>query len=830
MDRGDEFEVALVDVHKNALTRSEDEIISRIVTSLTLAETPGEVLEQVLEILCAGTGFDIGEVWQPDDADNLLERSAAFTVQDDRCQNFVRLSTGMTFPPGIGLPGRVWEAGEVEWHDRLPQEWTPLSRVNLARAAGLCSAVGIPIRNGDGKTQCVVLLAARRPRPFNSRLMDLFSKAGQRIANLLNRRRTENALKFSEDRYRDISALTSDIYYSYTVRDDGSMELDWLSGTLPGIKERFYRNTSEIGLFGEIGDPRDRDAISSRLAKLKSGEPDTREVRAIDSDGNSRWLRVVGIPRLDSGGRLVSIIGAVSDIHARKTAEIALAESSRRIRQHLRERQSLYELVTFLAESNGEPAAQFLESCCRTIQQASPDTVNTHVRLRVDSEIAETAGFTSSRSRIGESMFAATGSRLEVEIHFPDHPEIQPRLHDWHVFLAQVMSHLKAAVDRHATIRVQSEDAQRYRQIVQSQAELVSRISVRGSRLFANDSLCRFLGLSRSEILGTSFWDQVLPEEAPRIRRHFASLSEARPWSTYVGSLPRWDGERRYIEWTDYGTFRNGSLEEVLGVGRDVTDRVVAERALENSRREMQDRQLMLERVHRHLTMSELGAGIAHQMNQPLNAVANYLGASQQILRSRPSQLQERDTEVLDLIDRAQSQVMRTGRMIREINDFLRSPARTPEQVDLNVLCTQCVQLARPSIEAMGISLEVLLSKTPLRVNVVPVEVEQVLLCLLFNAAESYSIDKYSSGRFVRISCLQENGGAVTKVVDAGQGLPENVEPEKLFGALFSTKPQGQGMGLAIAKVIAERHSGKIGIANRAEGGAEVTIWIPTVD
>lgn len=822
--------IALVDIHSAVLVRHNNELIHRVVSLLSLNIETGAILKLLLETICDAIGFEIGELWIPDEMSENLHCAAVFSVADGSCETFVRENAGISFPVGEGIPGRVWRSHEIEWHEALTSDSSTLARADSARKAGLQSAVGVPILHEDRTVQCILLFMTRRKRPYSKRVVDMLAFTGRRMANLLTRLRMEEELRINEERYRDISSLTSDVFYSYMVHPDGSMDLDWLSGELQGVKERFSDHTDEFGIFTAICDPRDRGAILERLARLKAGETDTREIRVIDVNGDSRWLRLVGIPKLDGNGRLQRITGAASDIHARKTAELELIRSTQEIGQHLRERESLYNTVALLSKRDNDLKEQDFSVFTEFVRETFPGSSRPHVLLELDGETYRTRGFKPSGVCLKDSVFTNSGNRIVLEAHFEQEELTGSDEERWQSLLPQFTSHLASAVDKRDFHREQSEDVQRYKLLMQSQADLVSRVTVDGQRLFVNDAYCRFCGFSRDEMLKTNVWTFVAQADIPKIRENFSQLTKHRPWRSYVASQRRWDGEWRFVEWTMHGTFRDGRLHEVLGVGKDVTDRVVTERALEEANLAMIRRQLMLERVHRHLTMSELGAGIAHQMNQPLNAVANYLEASRQVLTAQSGSMKERLKAVVGFIDRAQGQVMRTGRMIREINEFLRSPAQYLEKTDLNDLCRQCAQLARPNCEMNGISLETSLCDTPLMISVVPVEVEQVLLCNLFNAIESYSIDKTASGRFVRLSTHLEDDGAVVRITDAGQGLPENVAPEQLFEALFSTKQQGQGMGLAIAKAIVERHSGKISIANRREGGVQVKIWFPTLN
>ena len=286
----------------------------------------------------------------------------------------------------------------------------------------------------------------------------------------------------------------------------------------------------------------------------------------------------------------------------------------------------------------------------------------------------------------------------------------------------------------------------------------------------------------------------------------------------YVPELGKWlEVRSRYLNWVD------GRLAQMV-IASDITPRRQAE----------EQAQVQAERAQsasRLITMGEMASSVAHELNQPLTAINNY--CSGMVSRIKANNLNEE--ELLKALEKTAHQAQRAGQIIQRIRTFVKrsEPNRTPS--DVAAMVAEAVELAGIEMRRRQVRLtQVVAARLP-EVNVDPILIEQVLVNLMRNAAESIDLaQRPLTRRDVELKVLPrtEEGQAVIEfsVTDTGRGLPPEVL-ERLFEAFFSTKPDGMGIGLNLCRSIVESHQGRMKAENLYNGG-EITgcrfsFWIP---
>ena len=288
----------------------------------------------------------------------------------------------------------------------------------------------------------------------------------------------------------------------------------------------------------------------------------------------------------------------------------------------------------------------------------------------------------------------------------------------------------------------------------------------------------------------------------------------------------RADGEMRDV----YGTLRydyspSGNLRRVVGMFMDVTERLRerAEYAAGNER--LLELQAELTHTSRLSAMGEMAASLAHELNQPLTAVGNSVGAIDLILKDPTKPFDDKTRErVLRAARHAESQAVRAGEIVRRLRGFISRGDVDTRSEDLRTLIDDAIALALPNPRAAQVSLRVSVAKEAAMVLADRIQVQQVFVNLVRNAVES--MRHQSSPRVLTVSVVREDTMALIRVKDSGPGVPRDML-EALFSAFQSTKKDGMGVGLSICRRIIESHGGKMWLEPSDEGGADFRFTLP---
>ncbi|QDV35735.1 ATP-binding protein [Tautonia plasticadhaerens] len=291
----------------------------------------------------------------------------------------------------------------------------------------------------------------------------------------------------------------------------------------------------------------------------------------------------------------------------------------------------------------------------------------------------------------------------------------------------------------------------------------------------------------------------ILRPWARLIREQFAELRDARD-----------ELERRVRE-------RTASLERANEALR-----------IESRERERADRRHreLLERfshVSRTNVIGEMATGLAHELNQPLGAIANYAeGCLVALERPRPA-----IGEVRAALDRILAMTLRAGEIIRRIRRFVSRQGPAVERVEPNALVAEVADLLRGEVERLGIALRTELAPDLPGVECDPVQVQQVLVNLVRNATDAVRAMGVEAPQIVMATVRGGPGQVSFEVSDNGEGIAGGRE-RQVFDAFFSTRADGMGMGLAISRTIVEAHQGRIEFESEPGVGTVFRVSIPS--
>ena len=264
------------------------------------------------------------------------------------------------------------------------------------------------------------------------------------------------------------------------------------------------------------------------------------------------------------------------------------------------------------------------------------------------------------------------------------------------------------------------------------------------------------------------------------------------------------------------GEVKSRGLRLFTGFVRDVTERQETEARL-------QELQSELMHVSRLSAMGQMAATLAHELNQPLTATANYLRACQRLLDSPQDSGAPDLARIRRAVELAGDQMMRSGQIICRLRDFVSRGETEMRPENAARLVEEASALALVGVKERGVTVRVRIDRDAPWILADRVQVQQVLLNLIRNAIEAMGAVER---RELTISLRPEDGMVVFAVADTGPGLaPEAAS--RLFQPFVTTKRSGMGVGLSISRTIVEAHGGRIWPEPNPGGGTIFRFTIP---
>jgi PAS domain S-box-containing protein len=286
----------------------------------------------------------------------------------------------------------------------------------------------------------------------------------------------------------------------------------------------------------------------------------------------------------------------------------------------------------------------------------------------------------------------------------------------------------------------------------------------------------------------------------------------------FVPQLGKWIEVRsRYLNWVD------GRLAQMV-IATDITPRRNAEELAAAQAARAQS-------VSRLITMGEMASSVAHELNQPLTAISNY--CTGMVSRIKNQQISEAD--LLTALEKTAKQAQRAGQIIQRIRSFVKRSEPNRTHADVAEIVNEAVELAEIELRRHNVQLSHYVAARLPRLHVDPILIEQVLVNLLKNAAESiHAALRAPSERNVELRVLPKHYEGLNvvefSVTDTGLGLSAEVK-DRLYEAFFSTKAEGMGIGLSLCRSIIESHQGRMQARNIYNGqtvvGCCFSFWIP---
>jgi C4-dicarboxylate-specific signal transduction histidine kinase len=300
-----------------------------------------------------------------------------------------------------------------------------------------------------------------------------------------------------------------------------------------------------------------------------------------------------------------------------------------------------------------------------------------------------------------------------------------------------------------------------------------------------------------------------------RNRRYDETFGERR-------SFPREPGEWRDPASGRWYLVQSSRLRWIDG--REALLRVLSEVTDEHRARELISRHReAMHRTARLVALGEFASAIAHELTQPLAAVATYNNTCLRLLDSNQLDSEEARTAM----EKCRDQAKRAGSIIQRLREMLRHPVPALAEEDLNEVALAALELAQPEAREAGVSLELAPGAALPRVRADRLLIEQVALNLVRNAIDAVQGLADERRRVTIATGLDAQGDAELCVADLGEGVPEEARA-RLFDAFVTTKPGGLGLGLAICRSVVEAHGGRVRHEPNVPLGTRFSFALPT--
>lgn len=379
------------------------------------------------------------------------------------------------------------------------------------------------------------------------------------------------------------------------------------------------------------------------------------------------------------------------------------------------------------------------------------------------------------------------------------------------------------ALRRHTHRRLSAEQALRnehaFRKAMEDSVQTGLRArDLEGRITYVNPAFSAMVGWNAEELIGRKppmpYW---VDEEIEATRAlHDRILAGDGPERGFEVSFKRRNGEIFPVliheaPLIDANGRQTGWMSSVI----DITDQKrTAERARQQEER--------LQATQRLITMGEMASSLAHELNQPLAAIASYNAGCVNLLAAGNANLDD----IGDALAKSTEQALRAGRIIRRIYEFVRRAEPKSEPCDIVQLLDEVIALVEPDARRQGMRIQRDFAPSLPTVNGDRVLLGQVALNLIRNGIEAMR-DASPERRTLKVTAECDDEQIHLHVVDRGHGIPEEIAA-RLFEPFFTTKTEGMGMGLNICRSVVEGHKGRLWIEPHPDGGSIVHVLLPT--
>jgi two-component system sensor kinase FixL len=321
-----------------------------------------------------------------------------------------------------------------------------------------------------------------------------------------------------------------------------------------------------------------------------------------------------------------------------------------------------------------------------------------------------------------------------------------------------------------------------------------------------NRACQKLTGLTAAEAIGAR---RSMPQPYELDGQWLSAVEQLKSGIRQVRYESTWEtraGERRDIAWSSTAILNEeGEVRHYIDAGIDITEMRAAQRKADKLQHD-------LYRIGRLSELGEMASAIAHELNQPLTAIANYVGAGRRALAAVDD---DRAPRISELMGKAVEQTDRAGQIIRRLRQLIGRGQSELLSYDINAVIRDASELALIDAAEHGVTTRLDLAKALPPVLADATQIQQVVFNLLRNSVDAVATS--DRREIVVRSLLNDRGEIEVTVSDSGPGLAPEVA-EQLFMPFVTTKPNGMGIGLSICRSIIDAHEGRIWATPGGEG------------
>jgi len=241
------------------------------------------------------------------------------------------------------------------------------------------------------------------------------------------------------------------------------------------------------------------------------------------------------------------------------------------------------------------------------------------------------------------------------------------------------------------------------------------------------------------------------------------------------------------------------------------------------AQRELREKDSELRRVSRLSDMGQMTSALAHEINQPLTAIASYIQAARRILEKGSDDTPDK---VFKNLDKAVAQGTRAAEIIRRLRQFIEKGEAEYSKGDINAIIEEVRAMALIDAERKGVKVKMNLGRSLPLVVMDKIQIQQVVVNLVRNSLDALAESKRRE--LIITTLVAENNSVEVAVSDTGPGLPDEIS-EQLFKPFVTTKPDGMGVGLSICRSIIDEHGGRLWTTPNPGGGTIFCFTLPAI-
>jgi PAS domain S-box-containing protein len=622
--------------------------------------------------------------------------------------------------------------------------------------------------------------------------------------DITERKKTEEALRESEEHNKLISEMTSDYAFIVDVDAKGAVKLRWVSDSFPHATGRALSDIMTPDMWRKIIAPEDQERFFHFMNQIiREKKPGELECRSLRGDHEITWLHINVSPRIMDDGRL-SIIGAVKDITSRKMAEEALRKSEERFETVFRSSpigitlsrldNGQFALVNdAFVKLSGFTREEMIESDALSLRLWGNPADRTKLIEILETE-GRITGFESVfRAKTGEDINGMVAAEL-IEMGG----------------VRYILASILDITERKKAEEALRDDVIRLRSLFETTLDVIFILDRdTGCILDVNPAACRLYGYTYEEFLRLKHTDiSAEPDKT------VAAIHEG------ITHVPlryhrRKDGTVFPVEITSgYCMLGNRSVQTAFI--RDITERL----GIENEKRRME------EHIHNAQKLEALGVlagGIAHDFNNLLGGIFGFLDMAFEA---------SKDEKVSGFLSRALNTIDRARALTQQLLTFAKGgvPVRKPCE-----LFPFVEETARFALSGSNVSCRFDAPRDLWPVNIDKNQIAQVIDNLIINAEQAMpmgGVILISARNLVlkekKIANLPAGDYVKLSLQDSGTGIPPEIMP-RIFDPFFTTKQKGSGLGLATCYSIVIRHDGFIEVESEPSRGSTFHVYLPAV-